>query len=94
MSGENITELEDLLRAENAGERVTLDLEDRTLVDGDIVRFWLSAKPKAPSCATVLCLSANGSLARNGCHSQDGNANHDQRHPDPSLERRRSPATS
>jgi anti-anti-sigma regulatory factor len=39
MSGENVGELEKILKTEAAGHRIVLDLKDLTLVDRDAVRF-------------------------------------------------------
>ena len=39
MHGENIAQLEELLKSEEKGRRITLDLKDVTLVNEDAVRF-------------------------------------------------------
>ena len=39
MRGENIVQLEELLKSEEKGRRITLDLKDVTLVNDDAVRF-------------------------------------------------------
>lgn len=39
MRGENLVQLEELLKSEEKGRRITLDLKDVTLVNEDAVRF-------------------------------------------------------